>query len=209
MKVLLVDDHMIIRQSLIYILQSQFENVSCAEAATGEACIAMLKKEDFDLLVLDLTLPDTDGLALTEWVMQRKPDQKILFFSTSPTEIFAKKLYRMGIMGYINKQAPLSEISNALHAIIDQDEKYMNEEFKAMLAKTEEEELELPPLDRLSKRELSIAQLLANGKSIESIAATLNIEATTIRTHKARIFQKLGISTFSEFFEKAKLYKLI
>lgn len=210
MKVLLVDDHMIIRQSLMYILQSQFPPVLCLEAHTGEECTTMLKKENFDLLILDLTLPDTDGMALTEWIMHRNPHQKILFFSTSPTEVFAKRLYQMGIMGYINKQAPISEISNALHAIINNGEKYVNEEFKAMLlSQTEERQHEIAPLERLSKRELSIAQLLANGKSIEAIATTLNVETTTIRTHKARIFQKLEITSFPEFLQKARQYKLI
>ncbi|MEX6689517.1 response regulator transcription factor [Danxiaibacter flavus] len=209
MKVLLVDDHMIIRQSLLYILQSQFPPVLCFEARTGEECTTMLKKENFDLLILDLTLPDTDGIALTEWIMQRNPHQKILFFSTSPTEVFAKRLYQMGIMGYINKQAPISEISNALYAIIRKGEKYVNEEFKAMLTQSDEPEHDIAPLERLSKRELSIAQLLANGKSIEAIAATLNVETTTIRTHKARIFQKLEITSFPEFLQKARQYKLI
>ena len=200
---------MIIRQSLMYILQSQFPPVLCSEARTGEECTTMLKRENFDLLILDLTLPDTDGIALTEWIMQRNPQQKILFFSTSPTEVFARRLYQMGIMGYINKQAPISEISNALHAIIRNGEKYVNEEFKAMLSQTEEPQYEIAPLERLSKRELSIAQLLANGKSIEAIAATLNVETTTVRTHKARIFQKLDISSFPEFLQKARQYKLI
>lgn len=209
MKVLLVDDHSIVRQSLEYIIRAEFPAATCTEAKNGQTCTDLLKKENFDLVILDMNLPDTDGITLTEWIRDRYPDQKILFFSTSPTTVYAKKLYQMGIMGYLNKQANVNEIAKALHTIMTDNKQYLDEEFKQMLAQDFLQKSSDDPIEKLSNRELTIAQLLANGKSFEEIAAQLNIESSTIRTYKTRIYQKLDVTTLHEFLAKAKMYKLI
>jgi len=209
MKILLVDDHSIVRQSLIYIIHSEFPKVSCVEAADGETCIEILKKESFDLITLDMNLPDTDGITLTEWIRDRHPEQMIMFFSTSPTAVYAKKLFQMGIMGYLNKQAPVTEIARALHIILGEKKQYLGEECKSILTLDFLNKTPANPIEKLSNRELSIAQLLANGKTFEEIAGQLNIESSTIRTYKARIFQKLDVTTLHDFLAMAKLYKLI
>lgn len=115
----------------------------------------------------------------------------------------------MGIMGYLNKQAPMSEFSKAFHTILVEKKQYLDEEFMAILADDFLNNNPSSPLDKLTTRELSIAQLLADGKNFEEIASRLNIESSTIRTYKARIFQKLDVSSLHEFLTKAKLYKLI
>lgn len=209
MKFLLVDDHSIIRQSLQHIISSEFPHASCTEAQDGETCIEMLKKESFDLVILDMNLPDMDGISLTEWILDRYPGQMILFFSTSPTAIYAKKLYQMGIMGYLNKQASLNDIAKAFRTILIQKQQYLDEEFKSILTQDFLQKNPANPLEKLSNRELTIAQFLANGKTFDEIATLLNIEPSTIRTYKARIFQKLDVTTLHEFLAKAKLYKLI
>jgi two-component system, NarL family, invasion response regulator UvrY len=209
MRILLVDDHAIVRQSLEYIIHSEFPKAVCVEAADGDTCTEILKKEGFDLITLDMNLPDTDGITLTEWIRDRYPQQMILFFSTSPTAVYAKKLYQMGIMGYLNKQAPVTEIAKALHMILGQKQQYLDEEFKSILALDFLNKKPANPIEQLSNRELSIAQMMANGKTFEEIAGQLNIESSTIRTYKARIFQKLDVTTLHDFLAKAKLYKLI
>lgn len=209
MKVLLVDDHSIVRQSLQYIIKAEFPAASCTEARNGQSCTDLIKKENFDLVILDMNLPDTDGITLTEWIRDRLPDQKILFFSTSPTAVYAKKLYQMGIMGYLNKQANVNEIVKALRTIMTENKQYLDEEFKLMLAQDFLQKSADNPIEKLSNRELTIAQLLANGKSFEEIATQLNIESSTIRTYKTRIYQKLDVTSLHEFLAKAKLYKLI
>ncbi|HKC36850.1 MAG TPA: response regulator transcription factor [Chitinophagaceae bacterium] len=209
MKILFVDDHAVVRQSLELIARSEFPDIICLEAQDGESCIQLVKKETFDLIILDMNLPDTDGITLTEWIRDRNPEQMILFFSTSPTAVYAKKLYQMGIMGYLNKQATVTEIAKALRTILIQKQQYLDEEFKTILAQDFLAKSPSNPIEKLSKRELSIAQLLANGKPFEEIAAQLNVESSTIRTYKARIYQKLDVTTLHEFLAKAKLYKLI
>src|SRR5258706_1498866 len=188
MNILIVDDHDVIRQILGLIIKAEFPEAVCSKVENAESCIALLKKEKFDLLILDMNLPDMEGISLTEWIRDRYPEQMILIFSMNPTEIFAKKLYQMGVMGYLNKQAATSEISKALRIILTDKKQYMNEEFKFILAQDFLNKKPSNPIERLSKRELSIAQLLAQGKTNEEIVSKLNIEASTIRTYKARIF---------------------
>ncbi|MEP6677304.1 MAG: response regulator transcription factor [Ferruginibacter sp.] len=209
MKILLVDDHAIVRQSLEYIIRSEFPQAVCTEAPDGDSCIEQLKKQDFDLIVLDMNLPDMDGISLTEWILNRTAKQMILFFSTSPTELYAKKLYQMGIMGYLNKQSSVQVIAKAFKAILIEKKQYLDEEFKTILADEFLNNKPGNPLEKFSTRELSIAQLLANGKTFDEIAAQLNVESSTVRTYKARIFQKLNVTNLPDFLAKAKLYKVI
>jgi DNA-binding NarL/FixJ family response regulator len=209
MNILIVDDHDVIRQSLPLIIKAEFPKAKCTKLENAAACIELLKKEQFDLLILDMNLPDMDGITLTEWIMERDPKQMILIFSMNPTEVFAKKLYQIGVMGYLNKQADVPEIKKALQVILTEKRRYMNEEFKALLAQDFLNENPVNPLEKLTNRELSIAQLLAQGKNNEEIAAALNIEPSTIRSYKTRIFQKLDVRTLHEFLSKASLYKII
>ena len=209
MNILIVDDHDVIRQSLAMIIGSEFPKADCRKVTNAEECIDILRKENFDLLILDMNLPDMDGITLTEWIRDRYPHQMILIFSMNPTGIFAKKLYQMGVMGYLNKQADMSEIVKALRTILTEKKQYMNDEFKAILAQDFLNKNPSNPVEKLSKRELSIAQLLAQGKSNDDIAGQLNIEPSTIRTYKARIFQKMDVSSLHEFLAKANLYKLV
>ena len=153
MKILLVDDHAVVRQSLELIVRSEFPGTTCYEAQDGESCIQFLKKETFDLVILDMNLPDTDGITLTEWIRDRNPEQMILFFSTSPTAVYAKKLFQMGIMGYLNKQATVTEIAKALRTILIQKQQYLDEEFKAIITQDFLAKSPSNPLEKLSKRE--------------------------------------------------------
>lgn len=209
MNILIVDDHDVIRQSLSLTIKAEFANAECITAGTGAECIELLKNKQFDLLILDMNLPDMDGITLTEWIMDRYPQQMILIFSMNPTEVYARRLYQLGVMGYLNKQANMTELKKALHIILTENKRYMEEEFKLMLAHEFLNNRPGDPLEQLSKRELSIAQLLAAGKTIAEIASQLNIETSTIRTYKARIFQKLEVNTLHDFLAKSKLYKLI
>ena len=208
MNILIVDDHDVIRQSLSLIIKTEFPKADCTKVENANSCIEILKKEQFDLLILDMNLPDMDGITLTEWIRDHYPQQMILIFSMNPTGIFARKLYQMGVMGYLNKQADMSEITKALRTILTEKKQYMNEEFKNILAQDFLQKNPANPIEKLSKRELSIAQLLAQGKTNDEIATQLNIESSTIRTYKTRIFQKLDVSTLHEFLAKANLYKI-
>ncbi len=209
MHILIVDDHDVIRQSLAHIIASEFPKAICTKSENAETCIQHLKNGKFDLVILDMNLPDMDGITLTEWILTHHRGQKILIFSMNPTGLFAKKLYQLGVMGYLNKQAEMSEIIKALHIVLTEKKQYINNEFKEILAQDFLNQTPANPFEKLSPRELSITQLMAQGKTFDEIARSLSVEPSTIRTYKSRIFQKLEVSTLHEFLSKVSLYKLI
>jgi len=208
MNILIVDDHDVVRQSLGMIIQSEFPKATCTKLERADQCIEALKNGTFDLLIQDMNLPDMDGITLTEWILNRYPDQAILIFSMNPVGIFARRLYEIGVMGYINKQADMGEIRKALRTIITEKKQYLSPEYRSLLAHNENQRALKNPIEKLSKRELVIAQHMAHGRSFEEIAQLLNIEPSTIRTYKSRIFHKLEVNTMHEFISKASLYKI-
>jgi DNA-binding NarL/FixJ family response regulator len=207
MKILIVDDHDVIRQSMGLIIQAELPKAICTKLENAESCIELLKKEEFDLIILDLNLPDMDGISLTEWIKRHNPQQMILIFSMNPTSVYAKKLYQMGVMGYLNKQADMAEIQKALRTVLIDRKQYINDEFRAMQTHDFASTNSVNPFEKLSKQELIIAQLLAQGKKFDEIANQLKVESSTIRTYKSRIFQKLEVNTVHDFLSKVSLYK--
>lgn len=208
MTILVVDDHDVIRQSMGKIIESEFPRAGYVVAGNAASCLEHLEKSTFDLLILDLNLPDRNGIELTETIRTKYPDQMILIFSMNAAPLFAKRLYQLGVMGYLSKQAAITEIRKALRVILLEQKPYIDPEVKAALAFEALQKSPENPVEALSKRELTIAQFLANGKSIEEIANQLDVETSTIRTYKARIFHKLDVSTLHEFLTKAQLYRL-
>jgi two-component system invasion response regulator UvrY len=208
MNILIVDDHDVVRQSLGMIIGSEFPRATCVKLERADQCVDALKKETFDLLIQDMNLPDMDGITLTEWILNRYPQQAILIFSMNPVGIFARRLYELGVKGYLNKQADMSEIRTALRTIISEGKPYFSQEYKALSSHNDKGNTIQNPIEKLSKRELVIAQHLAQGRSFDEIADILHIEPSTIRTYKSRIFQKLDVSSMHEFISKATLYKI-
>lgn len=208
MTILIVDDHDVIRLSLGKIIEAEFPRATCAVAGNAESCLEQLAQTRFDLLILDINLPDQSGFELTERIRAAYPEQMILIFSMNAANLYAKRLYQLGVMGYLSKQADIQEIRKALRMIIIEQKTYIDPDLKNAIALDSLQKAPENPVEKLSKRELSIAQFLATGRTIEEIAGRLNVGTSTIRTYKARIFQKLDVSNLHEFLTKARLYRL-
>ncbi len=208
MNILIVDDHTVIRQTLGMIITTEFPNADCADVETGQGCLDRLMNQSFDLVILDLNLPDIDGVKLTGQIRETYPNQMILIFSMNPTNLYASELYRLGVMGYLNKQADIKEIKKALNTILRDRRPYMEQNLINNSNKNYTQSPVANPFSKLSQRELAVARMLAKGKSMEEIATLLAIGASTIRTYKARVFEKLEVSTLYDFLTKAKLHEL-
>lgn len=206
MNILIVDDHAVIRQTLGIIISTEFPNADCNSVDTGGACLEILQTQKFDLVILDLNLPDMDGVKIAGQIRSTYPGQMILVFSMNPDDLFAAELYRLGVMGYLNKQADINEIRKALNTILRKKLPYKNPHNKAIY--TSGPAREINPFAKLSQRELEVAKLLAKGKSMEEIASHLCIGASTIRTYKARVFEKLEVASIYDFLTKVKLHEL-
>ena len=204
-KFLLIDDHLVVRSGIKQLLTDMYKDVEIYEAGDGISATELLKTLTYDLITLDVQMPNTDSFALMEYVKKEYPQAKVLMFSMSPESIYAIRFIKAGAKGFISKSAPLEEMKIAIEKVMN-DKKYFSEDVLMELTKGNigaNNNL----FDLLSPREFEIVQMLLNGKTISHIAADLTLSLSTVGTHKGRIFQKLKVSNLLELKELANSYK--
>ena len=203
-KFLLIDDHLVVRSGIKLLLTDMYVDVDIKEAEDGTSAMALLKDETYDLITMDVQMPNTDSFALMEFVKKEYPKAKVLMFSMSPESIYAIRFIKAGAKGFISKSAPLEEMKIAIDKVMN-DKKYFSEE--VLMELTEGDSTGNNNLfDLLSAREFEIVQMLLNGKTITSIATDLKLSLSTVGTHKGRIFQKLKVTNLLELKELANSY---
>lgn len=195
---LIVDDHAIIRHGIINLIQSRYAGSICFEARDAQECMAIIKSEKFDLVILDVNMPNTNVLDLVEWMKIRDQAVKILILTMHPAAQYAGKYYKKGVMGYITKGERSDEILNAISLIL-MGRMYIAPEFHDILMDSLSPVQKSLSIASLSDREFAVAQTLAQGHSYQQIAAILNIEVNTVHAFKARIFKKMKVKTLFEF----------
>ena len=206
-KFLLVDDHMVVRSGIKILLSEMYDPAEIHEAINGETALAKLKAKKFDLTILDIQMPNTDTLGLMDFIHNTYPDAKVLMFSMSAENIYAKRFMKAGAFGFISKDAPLEEITKAINLILS-GKKYISETLAERLAEDSYSGKSGNPFNVLSPREFEIVTLLLDGKTVTDISHTLNIQTSTVGTHKARLFDKLGVTNILGLKELATMYNL-
>lgn len=206
-KFLLVDDHVVVRSGIKILLSDIYNPCEIYEAMNGETAVLKLKENQYDLVLLDIQMPNTDTLGLMEYIHITYPDAKVLMFSMSAENIYAKRFMKAGAYGFISKEAPLEEITRAINVILN-GKKYISETLAEKLAEDSFSGKSGNPFNELSPREFEIVSLLLDGKTVTDISRTLNIQTSTVGTHKARLFEKLGVTNILELKEMATTYNL-
>jgi two-component system, NarL family, invasion response regulator UvrY len=204
---LLVDDHVVVRSGIKILLSEIYNPAEIHEAMDGESAVAKLKERHYDLIILDIQMPKTDTLGLVEYIHITYPDAKVLMFSMSAENIYAKRFMKAGAYGFISKEAPLEEITRAINMILN-NKKYISDAFAEKLAEDSFSGKSGNPFNDLSPREFEIVSLLLDGKTVTDISHSLNIQTSTVGTHKARLFEKLGVTNLLELKELATTYNL-
>lgn len=204
---LLIDDHMVVRSGIKTLLSGLYKDAEIDEAKDGETAIEQLKTHFYDLVMLDIQMPNTDTFGLMEMIKNNYPDLRVLIFSMSPENIYALRFIKAGARGFISKDAPLEEIKKAIDLVLN-DKKYISEELLSILAEGNVPGEGGNSFQMLSAREFEIASMLLSGKTISSIAADLNLGISTVGTHKARIFNKLKVGNLLELKELADTYDI-
>jgi two-component system invasion response regulator UvrY len=206
-KFLLVDDHDVVRSGIKNLLNEIYAPAEVHEAIDGTSTLDAIKANNYDLVILDIQMPDTDTLGLVKVIHHQYPDTKVLIFSMGAESIFAKRFMKAGARGFISKDAPLSNLTHAINTVLE-GKNYLSEK---MLNKIAEESINgnpLNPFDRLSPKEFEIVMLLLSGKSVGDISSMLNLHTSTVGTHKARLFEKLEVSNLMDLSKMAKAYEL-
>lgn len=208
-QILLVDDHSIVRTGLKLLIKDFLSHANIDEANNGDSALKKIKQKNYDLVIMDVNMPDTDSFGTVENILSLKPSTKIMMFSMNAEEVFAKRYLKMGAMGYLRKDVPNSEIEKAINIVLS-GKTYVSPEFTQKLLKEMQSKKESEnPFDKLSAREFEIVQHLAHGDSVAEISKKLNVHTSTVGTHKARIFEKLHCHNIIDLTNLAKVHNVI
>lgn len=203
---LLIDDHEIVRLGVRFVLQSLFAPCEVHEACDEKSALLRLKEKDYNLIIMDVHMPDTNVFGLLEYIRINYPAASVLIFSMSAENIYAKKFLQAGAMGFVSKNAGLAELQKAVEAGL-QKRKYISDQLVVQLTANFNEH-SVNPFHSLTTKEFEIASLLIGGTSVTDISRILNISTSTVGTHKASILKKLNVKSLVELCDLGKQYNL-
>lgn len=205
MKILIADDHSVVRQGVSLILREFFTDMEVVQIDTFNHTLDMLNREQFDLILLDINLPGGNSVTMINDIRAIQLKVKILVFSAYDEDQYALRYIQAGADGYLNKLSSEEKIIEAVNTILN-GELYIGDTIKNMLAQHPDAMLYDNPFFLLSNREMEITLLLVNGEGNLEIANKLNIRMSTVSTYKSRIFEKLGVSNVVSLAEKYRLH---
>ncbi|MGA9638050.1 response regulator [Flavobacterium sp.] len=195
--ILIVDDHLVVRTGVSIILEEKFKHFTIFTTEDYKETLAILEDQKFDLIILDINIPGGKNTTMIPEIKEIQPLAKILIFSVYEEETHACPYIVAGANGYLNKLSDKKKIINAVDTILKTGN-YLTAEIVNALINASTNKEAINPLDKLSKRELEISELLVKGDGNIEIANKLNIQLTTVSTHKNKIFQKLHIKNIIE-----------
>ncbi len=206
-RILLVDDHAVVREGYRRLLERRADLRVEAEAASAEEALQCLRENEPDLIILDLSLPGMGGIELTRRILQRRPEACILAFSMHRDPLFAAQAIRAGALGYVTKSSSPDVLIQAVYKVARR-EKVLSPDIAPEMALTLLEGVS-NPADELNPREFEILRLLLDGMGPEEIGSTLNISPKTVQNVHYQIKAKLGVRTDIELARLAMKLKLI
>jgi len=200
-RVLLVDDHAVVRRGLAALLAEEADLAVCGEAGSAPQALEAMRQLDPDAVLLDISLPGPNGIELTKAMLAERPKLPILVFSAHDESLYALRALRAGARGYVMKSEPVNEVLAALRKVLGGDI-YVSSRFgeRLVFQAVQSQNGSVPgsPVESLSDRELEVLHHLGKGCSTRDIATTLNLSVKTIETHRAHIKEKLGVKDSEE-----------
>ena len=195
-RVLVVDDHAVVRAGLKQIISEVPDIVVAGEASNGQEALERALKEDYDQVLLDITLPQRDGIDVIKELRAQKPELRILVLSIHPEEQYALRVLKMGAAGYLTKESAPEELIAAIRKV-SSGHKYISPALAEKL--TSEFQVDNKLLhETLSVREFQIMCMIASGKRVKEIAGELFLSTKTIFTHRHRILQKMHMDNTTQ-----------
>jgi len=205
---LIVDDHTVVRRGLNQVLTESFPDAEFGEASTAGEALQLAARERWDIALIDLNLRGRDGLSLLEEMRRLYPQVPALVLSAYPEEEFAVRCLRLGASGYVTKDSAPDELAGAVRKTLSGG-RYVTAALAEKLAGLVAADGVAPAQEVLSNRELQVLRRVATGRSLKQIAAELNLSEKTVATYRARITEKLQISSNVELTRYALVHKLV
>lgn len=193
-KVMVVDDHDLVRMGITRMLSDSPDIEVIGEAADGESAIVLAKQLKPDVILLDVNMPTLGGLEVTKRLLHNDKNTKILAVSSLATQPYPSMLIKAGVSGYITKGTPLDEMIKGIKKVY-QGGRYFSADVAEQLADILLAEHSDSPFDLLSEREMQVAMMVVNCQSAQQIADQLFVSVKTVNTYRYRIFEKLGIDS--------------
>jgi len=207
-RILIADDHTIVRSGIKLIIRDLLPSTAIDEASNGDEVISCVKRNDYEMIVLDINMPDTDSITLVTNLFAYREHSRILIYSMNSEDLYAKRFIKLGVLGYLNKESKAEEIRRAITSVLN-GEVYISRKVKKDLSEDMQAKKGADnPFEKLSDREIQTVKYLLHGYSLLEIKKILNIHSSTVGTYKTRIFEKLKIKTLRELDELARMYQL-
>jgi two-component system, NarL family, invasion response regulator UvrY len=206
-RVLIADDHAVVRQGLKQILELDRAAEVVAEAKNGNEALQLARKVEWDLAILDYSMPGRSGLDLIKDIKREYPKRPVLILSMHPEELHATRVLKAGGAGYINKESASEELLTAIRKVMNGG-RYVSAALAERFAFELAPETQRPPHETLSDREYRVMWLLACGKPINQIAKEMFLSPNTVSTYRARILKKLQVMNNAQLVQYAIKHQL-
>jgi two-component system invasion response regulator UvrY len=197
MKILITDDHAVVRQGLKQILLEEFKRAEFGEATNAQEAIERVWKENWDVVVLDITMPGRSGLEVLKEIKKSRPKLPVLVLSMHPEDQFAVRILKIGAAGYMTKESAPNELVGAVRKVMAGG-RYVSPSLAEKMASYLAVDVHTPPHERLSDREFLVLRLIASGKTPTAIARELALSVKTISTYRMRILEKMSMANNAE-----------
>ena len=213
LRILIADDHEVVRAGVRSLLERQPDCEICGEAVTGRQAVAMAQQLKPDVVVLDITMPELNGLEATRQILKTVPDARVLILSVHESEQLVREIVNAGAHGYVLKSDAGRELAAAVRAQRQRESFFTSKVAQIALQASRNKEpgshAEALPSSVLTAREREVLQLLAEGKSNKEVATALGISVATVETHRTNIMSKLDLHSITELVHYAVRHKII
>lgn len=208
LSVLLADDHKIVRHGLRKILEDEFSDVTVGEASRDTEVFEQLEKQNWDIVILDISMPGKSGLEILKDIKSQKPELPVLILSMYPEEQFALRVLKSGAAGYVRKDSAPEELVDAVTEIL-KGKKYYSPVVMELLSESIKKGGRTEISEILSDREYEIFMLIAQGKTVSEIAEILSLSVKTVSTHRTHILEKTKLKNNADIILYAARNNLI
>ncbi len=208
MRVLIADDHAVFRRGLKETLADAFSRVTFGEAKTAQETVEQVRRQEWDIVILDISMPGKSGLDILDDLKRLRPRLPILFLSMHPEEQFARRALKAGAAGYLTKDSVTEELKEAVKKIVAGG-RYVSATLAEKLAVDLRQGADTPLHELLSDREFQVLRMIASGKAVKDIAEDLSLSVKTVSTYRARILEKTGMKTNAELIRYALQTQLV
>lgn len=207
-RILIADDHPIVRRGLKDMLSRELDDAICGEAGNAEEVFSKVQEETWDLVVLDVTMPGRSGLDVLSDLKGLRPGLPVLILSMHPEDQFGRRVLKAGASGYMNKESAPEELIKAIRKVLAGGA-YVSPALAERLAVDLRDNSGRPVHETLSHREFEVLRLIGSGKTVSQIAELLHLSVTTISTYRAHILQKMNMATTAELMNYALRNRIV